>query len=351
MGKITAGPFNPLPLVPLVLVGANVDEAPNYMTVGFVNGVNINPPIICVSLNKKHHTPKGIIQNGTFSVNIPSAGYVSETDYCGLVSGKTADKSNIFTTFYGELGTAPMIDEFPITCECKYIDKKVEFNMDIAYFGEVRQVYINEEILTVDKKIDIVKANPLILGIDRFYRTTGEKAGQAYHIGWRYRSKEGIQMESLYSDRYRCRLMNQPAQFSLTISYREVTEDIPQLIGQALFSVGRYAAELGVRPEGPPFVAYQGMNGHGMDMDIGFTFGQKVRGKNNIQAGEIPGGKSASCVHVGPYDKLGGAHAALHQWILKNSHCNTGISYEYYLNDPEETPPDKLETLIVIPLE
>ncbi len=125
MGKIKAGSFNPLPIVPIVLVGANVNKKPNYMTVGFVNGVNIKPAIICVSLNKKHYTPKGIIDNGTFSINIPNTDYAAETDYCGLVSGKTTDKSTIFTTFYGELETAPMIEEFPITCECKYIDKCV----------------------------------------------------------------------------------------------------------------------------------------------------------------------------------------------------------------------------------
>ncbi len=80
---------------------------PNYATVGFVNGVNVKPAIICVSLNKRHHTPKGITENGTFSVNIPSAVHREEVDYCGLVSGNETDKSMVFSSFYGELGTAP----------------------------------------------------------------------------------------------------------------------------------------------------------------------------------------------------------------------------------------------------
>ena len=120
MGKVKTGAYNPLPVVPIVLVGATVNGKPNYIPVGFVNGVNIKPPIVYISLNNKHHTPQGIIENGTFSINIPSANYVIETDYCGLVSGKNADKSNIVTTFYNELKTAPMIEEFPITAECRY---------------------------------------------------------------------------------------------------------------------------------------------------------------------------------------------------------------------------------------
>lgn len=106
MGKTKVGSFNPMPIMPIVLVGANVNGKPNYMAVGFVGGVNVKPATVCVSLNKVHHTPKGIIENGTFSINIPSADYVTETDYCGLVSGKTTDKSGVFTTFYGELETA-----------------------------------------------------------------------------------------------------------------------------------------------------------------------------------------------------------------------------------------------------
>ena len=40
MGKIKAGSFNPLPTVPIVLAGANINGKPNYIAVGFVNGVN-----------------------------------------------------------------------------------------------------------------------------------------------------------------------------------------------------------------------------------------------------------------------------------------------------------------------
>ncbi len=191
MEKIKAGSFNPLPIVPIVLVGANVNGKPNYMAVGFVGGVNVRPAIVCVSLNKVHHTPKGILENGTFSINVPSADYVIETDYCGLVSGKTTDKSNIFTTFYGELETAPMIEEFPIVCECKYIDEKIEFAMDIAYFGEVHQVYMSEDVVAGDKKIDITKANPIIYsGIENQYRTIGENVGQGWSIGKNYKPKK-----------------------------------------------------------------------------------------------------------------------------------------------------------------
>ena len=36
MGKVKTGSYNPLPIVPIVLVGANVNGKPNYMPIGFV---------------------------------------------------------------------------------------------------------------------------------------------------------------------------------------------------------------------------------------------------------------------------------------------------------------------------
>ena len=147
MAKIKTGVYNPLPIAPVVLVGANVNGKPNYMAVGYVNGVNVKPAIVYVSLNKKNHTPREVIENGTFSINVPSADYVVETDYCGIVSGKNVDKSRVFTTFYGELETAPMIEEFPITCECWFTGQQVEFEMDTVYFVEIIQVYVDEEVL------------------------------------------------------------------------------------------------------------------------------------------------------------------------------------------------------------
>jgi flavin reductase (DIM6/NTAB) family NADH-FMN oxidoreductase RutF/predicted transcriptional regulator YdeE len=183
MGKVKAGSWIPLPIVPIVLVGAKVNGKPNYMAVGAVSVVNNRPPIVMVSLTKTHHTPKGIIENGTFSINIPSSDLVIETDYCGLASGKTTDKSNIFTSFYGELETAPMIEECPITFECKLIDKK-EVAYCIVYFGEVHKVYADEG----ERNFDITQVNPMFLNYGE-YRSIGESKslGKCYKIGRGYK--------------------------------------------------------------------------------------------------------------------------------------------------------------------
>ncbi len=165
------------------------------MPIGYVGGVDNTPPLIMIS-SVPHYTIKGIIENGTFSINIPSADQVIETDYCGLVTGKTTDKSEIFTTFYGELETAPMIEECPITCECKYLEK-VELSIGIhtQYFGKVHQVYINDDLqkvyinnLHAGKNDILSQVNPILLSSGE-YRTIGESEnlGKSFRIGWSYK--------------------------------------------------------------------------------------------------------------------------------------------------------------------
>ena len=351
MGKVKTGAYNPLPVVPIVLVGSNVNGNPNYMAVGFVNGVNIKPAMVCISLNKEHYTPKGILENGTFSINVPCANYVIETDYCGLVSGKHTDKSRIFTTFYGELKTAPMIEEFPITCECRYTGQKVEFDMDTVYFGEVIQVYVREEVLGENGKINVLKADPIYYsGIENRYRRLGKDIGPGWRIGKQYIPQQNAPEPESPGKKYRCDIVERSARPALTIRTRVSPAAMPLAIQESVPAIIRYAGEKGYTPTGPFFVAYRDFDGHLLDIEIGFPFESGIEGGGNITLSEIPGGKSASYHHLGSYQKLPEVRTALEYWLKTNGFMLSGVTYEFYLNDPQITDPENLETDIVYPL-
>jgi flavin reductase (DIM6/NTAB) family NADH-FMN oxidoreductase RutF len=104
---------------PVVLVGANVKGKPNFLPIGWFVGAGFKPPRVAVVSSRVHYTNKGIKENKTFSVCIPSEDMVEVTDYCGCVSGSKVDKSTFFEVFYGKLKTAPMIMECPVNLECK----------------------------------------------------------------------------------------------------------------------------------------------------------------------------------------------------------------------------------------
>jgi flavin reductase (DIM6/NTAB) family NADH-FMN oxidoreductase RutF len=188
MSKMRVGPNVYIPM-PVSLVGSVVNERPNFMPVGWVTRVNRNPPYIGVGINKAHYTPTGIREKGAFSVNFPPADLVTETDYCGIVSGKNTDKSTLFELFYGESKTAPMINRCPLCLECKLVDIH-EMPTNVLFIGEIIAVYTEEEYLT-NGQPDVKKMNLMILTMpDNNYWSIGEHVGEAWKIGNRLRQEK-----------------------------------------------------------------------------------------------------------------------------------------------------------------
>ena len=178
--KKELGPRNCLYPMPTTLIGALVGGKPNYITIAHV-GI-MDPGTVSLGMNKTHHTNAGITQNGTFSVNIPDEKMVEKTDYCGLVSGKKTDKSALFKTFYGKLKTAPMIEECPVTMECRLV-KTVDFPSHDIFMGEVVSAYCDESVLT-DGVLDFDKMRPLLFTMgDRGYWSMGKRVADAWSAG------------------------------------------------------------------------------------------------------------------------------------------------------------------------
>ncbi len=170
---------------PSALIGANVNGKPNYLVAAWCGVMQATPPLVYVAIRKERYTLKGIVENGTYSINIPSADLIVPTDYCGIVSGHDTDKSQVFTTFYGKLETAPMIEECPTNMECRVIETLDFGGTHKIFVGEIVESYVNEELL-VGEKPDVKKMDPLVFSTDGTYWTYGEKVGKAFTIGNRY---------------------------------------------------------------------------------------------------------------------------------------------------------------------
>ena len=169
--------------MPITLIGANVKGKPNFMPIAWISIVEHKPPMISISAHQSHYTNIGINENQTFSVNIPSVDMVEITDYCGLKSGKELDKSDLFKVFYGDLKTAPMIQECPLNLECKVIQTiDIKRGHDI-FIGEIVGAYAEDKIMKGSIP-DINKLQPLIFSMnDNNYWKLGEHIGRAWSIG------------------------------------------------------------------------------------------------------------------------------------------------------------------------
>ena len=171
--------------IPIVLVGANVNDTPNYNLVGNVGIMSLQPATIYVSSWKGHHTTKGIQQNKTYSVNIPAVGQEIEADYCGIVHGFDEDKSKVFDSFYGELKNAPMATECPINIECIVV-KEFPVSEMIVFVGEIVQTYVDQK-LEKKGRPEVSEVNPLIYSMEGKYYQIGDFVANAFSIGKQYK--------------------------------------------------------------------------------------------------------------------------------------------------------------------
>jgi flavin reductase (DIM6/NTAB) family NADH-FMN oxidoreductase RutF len=164
------------------ILGTRYEERTNFMALDWLTRVNFKPPMLGICVNTMHASNAAIRTTGEFSVNVPSVEMVEITDYTGLVSGKDVDKSGLFDIFYGQLRSAPMISQCPVSMECKVI-QRVELPTNTFFIAEIIDIYSEDRFLT-EGKPDIKKINPFLLTMpDNRYWSIGECVGKAWNAG------------------------------------------------------------------------------------------------------------------------------------------------------------------------
>lgn len=170
--------------MPVFIVAAyDKGDVPCCMNAAWGGIYDTNQIMICLA--DDHKTTKNIIQSGAFTVSIADAKHVVEADYVGIVSGnKVPDKMEKagLTTVRSAFVNAPIINEFPMTIECKLL----KFNEDGICIGEIVNVSADKAVLGEDGQIDPAKLQAITYDpVHHTYIQLGEKVGNAFSDGKR----------------------------------------------------------------------------------------------------------------------------------------------------------------------
>ena len=150
---------------------------------------------------------------------------------------------------------------------------------------------------------------------------------------------------------FKCDIESRSAQPVIALRRTTSANDLSAVFGESYGLLGAYLAEVGEAPAGPPYACYFNMDMENLDVEIGFPVGSVLPGKGEVYSRELPQGEYASCLFIGTYREIESAYDALGQWVEEQGRKASGEAYEYYLNDPGDTAPEDLQTLIVFPLE
>jgi effector-binding domain-containing protein len=79
---------------------------------------------------------------------------------------------------------------------------------------------------------------------------------------------------------------------------------------------------------------------------------QRIDEKGRVKNSQLPAGKTISCWHIGPYDKLSVAHEGLQQRLVATQRKARGGPWEVYWTDPGMVPDaSKWKTQLFAPVE
>ena len=168
---------------PVLMVGT-YDESGKADVMNAAWGGQYDDNLVMLCLGE-HQTTKNIRAKGAVTLSFADVAHMAACDYVGIVSATdTPDKMEKagFHTTKAEFVDAPILDELPLTLECKL----VKFNEDGNVIGEIVNISADESILDAEGNIDTDKLDAIIFDpIQAAYRKVAGKVGAAFHDGAR----------------------------------------------------------------------------------------------------------------------------------------------------------------------
>lgn len=171
--------FYPLPV--LIIGTYDEDGTPDAMNAAWGGLYDADKVVLCLS--EGHKTTMNIKTKGAFTVSFADVAHVTEADYVGMESAnQVKDKLSKagLHTLKSEYVDAPIIDEFPLTLECKMLKATEDGNI----IGQIVNVSADERILGKDGKIDASLLQAISFDpVHNAYLKLGEKVGNAFQDG------------------------------------------------------------------------------------------------------------------------------------------------------------------------
>ncbi len=140
---------------------------------------------VCFRLSP-HRTTTNLRATREFTLSYATVRDVAESDYFGTVSANDVpDKiaRTGFTVTKSQNINAPIIDQYPLTLECRVVEIIERGNDGCFVIGEVVNTIADPAILT-DGRIDLCKLQPIVFDAAiPAYRAVGDTVGAAWGAG------------------------------------------------------------------------------------------------------------------------------------------------------------------------
>ena len=169
-----------------VLMISTYDEQGTVDVMNMAWGGICGTNMVSLNIGEEHKTSKNIKSRGAFTLSIADIPHIEAADFFGIATGnKMPDKfeRSGLTAVKSEKVDAPIVEEFPLTLECRVVEARNEV-YGFHVIGEIVGVLAEESVLDEKGKVDPTKLNAFLF--DQFqngYYAIGEMVGQAWPTG------------------------------------------------------------------------------------------------------------------------------------------------------------------------
>jgi flavin reductase (DIM6/NTAB) family NADH-FMN oxidoreductase RutF len=171
------------PMPAIMIATYDQDENPDVMMAAW--GGQCGPRHICFNLSA-HKTTENLQLKKAFTVSFADQKHIAESDYFGMVSAKDVPdkvKKAGFTVTKSPNVDAPIINEYPLTLECKVIEMTKTSLNETRVVGEVINMSADDSVLT-NGRVDLDKLQPVVFDASSMsYRAIGDKVAGAWNEG------------------------------------------------------------------------------------------------------------------------------------------------------------------------
>lgn len=172
----------PMPVLMIATYGAGDKVDVMNMAWGGICAENM----VALNLDENHRTSRNIKERMAFTISVADIDHIEAADFFGIASGNKMDdkfeRSGLHAVKSSRVD-APVIEEFPVTLECK-VAQIENASYGFRVIGEIVNVLADEKVLDTGGKVDPTKLNAFVF--DTFqsgYYAIGEKVGQAWSSG------------------------------------------------------------------------------------------------------------------------------------------------------------------------
>ena len=164
--------------LPPTMVSCGDMENSNIITIGWTGILNTIPPKTYISVRPTRHSYEIIKKKGEFVINLTPSNLVKEADYCGIYTGKKVNKFEKckLTKVKGTVVDAPMIEECPVSIECKVTDI-IPLGSHDMFMADIVAVNVDEALFDKDDKMRLDKVNLVAYAHGEYYEL-GKKIGK-----------------------------------------------------------------------------------------------------------------------------------------------------------------------------